>query len=413
MVDIIFRICEGLLKDILFSERNQLITYILIIFSAPFIMCKYYLQNLIGTISESDFEVMGHIIKIIPLLFLIFLFFIIIISLKRINYFRLLSFTFILLVIYLGQNISDFYLGHSLYDIQNNWHYIAYSLFSYLMYRYLKSKEVTPAKIILFIFLTAMIISTSDEAFQLQMTNRVFDLGDIGKDILGSVIGLIMIFFIIENGKIIQNGWHFRQKRISDYFKNPLSLLFLELVFTIIFLSISSILTEKPVRFNAVIITLIFYILFFVTFHLSVYKSVRLILSGLVVIQLVSFAVFCRKDIVYNAKNIVIYKGIPIPYFDVMFFENGTFRLVDKKSFFQYVDLHTIQKYANAVLLLGSGENGKGGNGLAKKEKMQFSVNKETKDIMQVVILKNSEAVTLYNNLKKQNKKVTFILHHE
>lgn len=376
-------------------------------------MCKYYLQNLIGNISESHFEVMGHIIKIVPLLFLTFLLFIIIISLKRINYFRLLSFTFIALVIYLGQNISDFYIGQSIYDIQNNWHYFAYILFSYLMYRYLNSKKVVPAKIILFTFFAAMIISTSDEMFQLHMTNRVFDLGDIGKDILGSVIGLILIFFIIENGNIIRNGWHFRQKKISDYLKNPLSLLFLELVFTIIFLSFSSILTDKPVRFNAIIISLTFFVLFFIVFHLSVYKSVRSILFGLVVIQLVSFAVFSRKDIIYNAKNIVIYKGIPIPYFDVMFFENGSFRLVDKKSFFRYVDLYTINKYTTAILLLGSGENGKGGNGLAKKEKMQFAVNKETKDIMQIIILKNSEAVTLYNNLKKQNKKVAFILHHE
>lgn len=376
-------------------------------------MCKYYLQNLIGNISESHFEVMGHIIKIVPLLFLTFLLFIIIISLKRINYFRLLSFTFIVLVIYLGQNISDFYIGHSIYDIQNNWHYFAYILFSYLMYRYLKSKKVVPAKIILYTFFTAMIISTSDEMFQLHMTNRVFDLGDIGKDILGSVIGLILIFFIIENGNIIRNGWHFRQKKISDYLKNPLSLLFLELVFTIIFLSFSSILTDKPVRFNAVIISLTFFVLFFIVFHLSVYKSVRSILFGLVLIQLVSFAVFSRKDIIYNAKNIVIYKGIPIPYFDVMFFENGSFRLVDKKSFFRYVDLYTINKYTTAILLLGSGENGEGGNGLAKKEKMQFAVNKETKDIIQIIILKNSEAVTLYNNLKKQNKKVAFILHHE
>ena len=376
-------------------------------------MCKYYLQNLIGSISESNFEIMGHSIKIVPLLFLIFFLFVIIISLKRINYFRLLSFAFILLVIYLGQNISDFYLGHSLHDIQNNWHYFAYTLLSYLMYRYLNSKKVVPAKIIFYTFFAAMIISTSDEMFQLQMTNRVFDLGDIGKDILGSVIGLILIFFIIENGSIIRNGWHFRQKKISDYLKNPLSLLFLELVFTFIFLSFSSILTDKPLRFNAVIISLTFFVLFFIVFHLSVYKSVRSILLGLVVIQLVSFAVFSRKDIIYNVKNIVIYKGIPIPYFDVMFFENGSFRLVDKKSFFRYVDLYTIKKYAKSILLLGSGENGEGGNGFAKKEKMQFTVNKETKNMLQVIILKNRDAVTMYNNLKKQNKKVVFVLHHE
>ena len=245
------------------------------------------------------------------------------------------------------------------------------------------------------------------------MTNRVFDLGDIAKDILGAVIGLILIFLVIENGKIIHNGWNFRQKKISDYFKNPLSLLFLELVFTIIFLSFSSLLTEKFVRLNSVIISFIFFGIFFIIFHLSAYKIVKFFLLALVVIQLISYGIFCRKDIVYNAQNIIIYKGIPIPYFDVMFFENGTFRLVDKKSFFQYVDLIIIKSFTNDILLLGSGETGKGGNGLAKKEKMQFIVNKVKKKMMQVLILKNREAVTMYNNLKKQNKKVVFILHHE
>ena len=96
-----------------------------------------------------------------------------------------------------------------------------------------------------------------------------------------------------------------------------------------------------------------------------------------------------------------------------MFFENGTFRIVDKKAFFQYVDLYTIKKYATDILILGSGETGKGGNGLAQKEKMQFVVNKETKDLTQVFVLKNSDAVNHFNTLKKQNKKVTFILHHE
>ena len=401
------------MKEILFSERNQLIAYISVIFCAPFIMCKYYLQPLIGNISRSAFEVIGYNIKIVPLFFLVLLIFVIILSIKQINRLRIFSSIFILLIITIGQYISDFYMGNPIYDIQTNWHYIAYTLFSYLMYRYLNYKKTAPAKIIFYTFFAAIIISTCDEFFQLNMTNRVFDLGDIAKDMLGAVIGLILIFFVIENGKIIHNGWNFRQKKISDYFKNPLSLLFLELVFTIIFLNFSSILTEKFVRLNSIIVSLIFFGIFFIMFHLSAYKIVRFFLLGLVVIQLISFGIYCRKDIIYNAQNIIVYKGIPIPYFDVMFFENGTFRLVDKKSFFQYVDLYTIKKYAKAILLLGSGETGTGGNGLARKEKMQFTVNKETKDIMQVIILKNSEAVTLYKNLKRQNKKVTFILHHE
>lgn len=376
-------------------------------------MCKYYLQPLIGDISELAFKVLGCNIKIVPLCFIIFLIFIIFISIKHINKFRILSAIFIFFIILIGQYISDFYLGNPIYDIQNNWHYIAYTLFSYLMYRYLSYKKITPAKIIFYTFLAATIISTSDEFFQLNMTNRVFDLSDIAKDILGSVIGLILIFFIIENGNIIRNGWHFRQKKISDYLKNPLSLLFLELVFTFIFLSFSSILTDKSVRFNAIIISLAFFVLFFIVFHLSTYKIVKFFLLILIIIQLISYGIFCKKNIVYNAHNIIIYKGIPIPYFDVLFFDNGLFRLVDKKSFFRYVDLIRLKYFTNDILLLGSGETGKGGNGFAKKEKMQFTVNKEKKKMMQVLILKNRDAVTIYNNLKKQNKKVVFVLHHE
>jgi len=54
------------------------------------------------------------------------------------------------------------------------------------MYRYLSSKKNSSCKNYYYTFLSAMIISTSDEFFQLNMTNRVFDLGDIAKDMLGS-----------------------------------------------------------------------------------------------------------------------------------------------------------------------------------------------------------------------------------
>ncbi|MBL7149719.1 MAG: VanZ family protein [Candidatus Cloacimonetes bacterium] len=260
-------------------------------------------------------------------------------------------------------------MGNPIYDIQNNWHYIAYTLLSYLIYRYLNSKKIVPAKIIFYTFLAATIISTSDEFFQLNMTNRVFDLSDIAKDILGSVIGLILIFFIIENGNIIRNGWHFRQNKISDYLKNPLSLLFLELVFAIIFLSFTSILTDKPLRFNAVIISLTFFVLFFIVFHLSTYKIVKFFLLILIIIQLISYGIFCKKNIIYNAHNIIIYKGIPIPYFDVMFFENGLFRLVDKKSFFRYVDLIRLKYFTNDILLLEVEKPEKAAMDLLKKRK--------------------------------------------
>ncbi|MCD4675666.1 MAG: VanZ family protein [Desulfobacula sp.] len=316
-------------------------------------------------------------------------------------------------IIVIGKYVSDFYMGNPFYDIQSNWHYVAYTIFSYLMYRYLNHRKIASSKIILYTYILAMIISTADEFFQLNMTNRVFDPGDIAKDILGAVIGLILIYFVIEKGKIIQTGWNLRQNKISGYFKNPSSLLLLELVLTIIFLSFSSILTEKMVRLNAIFISTAVFVIIFIFFHFFKYKAVKIILTFLVICQLVSFGIFCRKNIIYNSPQLTIYKGIPILYFDIMFFENGFFRLVDKKTYFQLPDLIRLKSYSNDILLLSSGETGKGGGGLSKKEKMQFIVNEVKQKPLQVLILKNKEAVLIYNKLKEQNKRVVFVLHHE
>ncbi len=401
------------MKEFLFSQRNQLIVYILIIFNGPFIMCKYYLQPLIKKISGFSYNLSGYDIKIVPVIIIILFIVIISLTIKRLNRLRILSLLFIFFMIFIGQRISDFYMGNFLFDIQSNWHYIAYTIFSYLMYRYLSYRKFSPVKIILYTFIAATIISTMDESFQMKMTNRVFDISDIVKDMLGAVLGLIFVFFIYENGKIIKHGWHFRYRKIRDYFKNPLSLLFIELVFTILFLIFSSILTERNVRLNSIYISLLVFVIVFLFFHYSRYKVVKYFLLFLILVQLISFGIFCRKNIIYNSKNLTIYKGIPIPYFDVMFFENGLFRLVDKKTYFQTRDLEIINSHTNDILLIGSGETGKGGGGFPKKEEMQFYINNIKKRCLQVLILKNKNAVLMFNKLKEQKKRVVFILHHE
>ncbi|HHE37778.1 MAG TPA: VanZ family protein [Candidatus Cloacimonetes bacterium] len=401
------------MKGFLFSPRNQLIVYILIIFNGPFIMCQYYLQPLIRKISQFSYNLAGFEIQIVPVAVITFVILIISLTIKKLNRLRISALLFIFFIIFIGQQISDFYMGNSLFDIQSNWHYIAYTIFSYLMFRYLSYRKNSPVRIILYTFLAATLISTLDESFQMKMTNRVFDISDIVKDMLGAVIGLIFVFFIYENGKIIKHGWHFRYRKIKDYFKNPVSLLFLELVFTILFLFFSSVLTEKNVRINSIYISLLVFVIFFLFFHFSRSKIVKYFLLLLVLAQLISFGIFSRKNIVYNSPNLTIYKGIPIPYFDIMFFENGLFRIVDKKTFFQTRDLEIINSHTNDILLIGSGETGKGGGGFPKKEEMQFYINDIKKRCVQVLILKNKNAVTMFNKLKKQKKRVVFILHHE
>lgn len=401
------------MEDILFSRRNQLVAYILIIFFAPFIMCRYYLQSLIGEISSLEISLLSIDIKLIPVIAFLFLLFIIFINRKNFNKLRILTCLFILLILYLAQSISDFYMIHSFYDIQNNWHYIAYAGFSYLMYRYLQYRKLEPAKIIKITFIAAALISSSDEFFQLNMTNRVFDIGDIAKDVLGAVLGLIIIFFILENGKIVNNGWKIRQKKLSNYLRNPLSVLFLIFMFAIIFLCISSTLTDQKYILQTLLISIFVFFIFILILQLSRYKICRIILLALIILQLISFGIFYSKNVTFSSSHITIYKGIPIPYFDIMIFENGLFRLVDKKTSFNYVDLKKIYSFTSNILLIGKGETGKGGLGFPKDEKMQFVPNDSKLNVTQVLNLRNNNAIKIFNNLKKQQKKVVFILHHE
>ena len=130
-------------------------------------------------------------------------------------------------------------------------------------------------------------------------------------------------------------------------------------------------------------------------------------------IQFVFFGINFNKNITYSSKYLTIYKGIPIPYFDILFYENGFFRFVDKKEQFLRIDWETLHSHASNILLMASGETGKGGKGMPKDEKMQFVVNTTKKNCIQLLTLSNKEAIIVFNELKKQKKKVVMVLHHE
>ena len=121
-----------------------------------------------------------------------------------------------------------------------------------------------------------------------------------------------------------------------------------------------------------------------------------------------------NSNIVYNKKGIVVYKGIPIPYFDIMIFPNGTFRLVDKKIYFNQKDkFNRIYMHANDILLIGSGKDGKGGKGfIDEKRETQFVFNPIKKLPLQVIVLKTPEACEEFNLLKSKGYDVMFIIHN-
>jgi len=405
-------------KEKFYSPETNLILYTLLLIATPFLIVQNYLQQMIGMTSQLSFTLLGIEMPYIVAIAIIFIITLAVVLWQKIKISHIYVWLFVIFMMILGQNSTDYYFNHKFYELQHNWHYIAYALFSYIMYRYLKQKKYSSEQIIGHTFISAICISTFDEAIQILISSRVFDICDIAKDIWGAVIGMLAVFFIIEKGKIIRDGWNFRQKKVSDYFKNSFSLLFLEMIFAYLLLLISSILSNNEYLGTVLLFTFIAFFIFFFIFHNSQKKYYRNIFISIAVLILLLQSIFFMKynnsNIVYNKKGIVVYKGIPIPYFDIMIFPNGTFRLVDKKIYFNQKDkFNRIYMHANDILLIGSGKDGKGGKGfIDEKRETQFVFNPIKKLPLQVIVLKTPEACEEFNLLKSKGYDVMFIIHN-
>ena len=405
-------------KEKFYSPATNLILYILLLIATPFLIVQNYLQQVVGMTSRLSFTMLKIDIPYIVAIAVIFIIVLVVVFRYKITISRIFAWLVAIFMMILGQNSTDYYFNHKFFELQHNWHYIAYALFSFIIYRYLKQKKLSSERIILYTFISAICISTFDEAIQILISGRIFDICDIAKDIWGSVIGMVVVFFTIEKGKIIRDDWKFRQKKVSDYFKNPISLLFLEMIFAYIFLLISSILSHNEYIGTAILFSFIAFFLFFFIFHNSQKKKYRIVFISITILilllQSTFFIKYQKSNIVYNKNGIVVYKGIPIPYFDIMIFPNGTFRLVDKKIYFNQKDkINRIYKHANDILLIGSGEDGEGGMGFIDEQReTQFVFNPYKKLPLQVIVLKTPEACEEFNILKNKGYNVMFIIHN-
>ncbi|MCD4818418.1 MAG: VanZ family protein [Candidatus Cloacimonetes bacterium] len=399
-----------------YSPLINMILYALLLIATPFLLLQNYLQTSIGKLSELFFEVSGFKIPYVVVFALMLAIVLIIKNLKHLTRYRIISILITFFLIFIGQKLSDFYFNHKFYELQYNWHYFAYGIFSFIAYRYFKSKNKPNAMIIFLTFISAISISTFDEFIQIYISNRIFDIGDIGKDVWGTIIGMFFIFFVINEGEIIKHGWKLREKKIKDYFNNSFSILFLGTILTLILLFTSSILTDMEYLTLAIIISIGIFFIFFLIFHLSqrnFFKRIFIVVAIFYfLVQGVFFLKYHNNNIIRNSYGITVYKGIPLLFFDIMIYENGFFRLVDKKHFFNKRDINTICNYTNDILLIGSGQYGKGGNGFPEKMITQFIFNSVNMKPLQVIILDTPEACKKYNQLKKEGYNVLFIIHN-
>lgn len=402
-------------SSFMYKSETHLILYVLLLITTPFLLLQNYLQSAIGQLSNLTYNAVNISIPVTVTIAIILIIVLLFFTFKKLNKRRIISWVIVVILFWIGQKTTDFYFNHKYYELQYNWHYFAYAIFSYLTYRMLSGKNIPAQRIIIITFFSALAISTFDELVQMPLSNRIFDLGDISKDLWGSMIGLFVIYFILEDGKIITEGWRIRHEKLNAYFRSPVSMLLFGFIFAYVFMVVTSLLTSTDYIFSAIFISIVLFAIVFLIIHLSQFKPYRILIIGIftiaVLIQGYFIIKYSDKGIIYCENKLLVYKGIPIYYFDVLIYPNGLFRLVDKKKDFNKRDQQTIEDLSEFIVIIGSGSDGMGGNGFPKKTITQFVFNYTSNTGTQIVVLKNKTACDYFNLIRK-DKKPVFIIHN-
>lgn len=381
-------------------------------------MLQNYLQDAISMLSELHFVILGITVHYLAVVFILFFVVMILIFRRNLTWRKGLAWVVILCMWMIGQEISDYYLDVPFYHLQHNWHYFAYGIFAFLANQVYRSKYTKHADIILRIFLTALFISTFDEIAQVFISTRIFDISDIAKDLWGVLMGIIFLNFIKENpANFLSGGIRIREKRLKDYLHSPVALLIWLSIFALLLLFVSSSLSDPGYAGQVVLITFVLFLILFLIVHHTKKKGSKIALSIVIVVIIGSFAIsLCGKPdkyIKHLRSGMLFYKSVPLPYFDYIIFENGSFRVVDKKEFFNQTDIRFLFKKASNILLIGSGTEPKTRMGFPEAVESQFIYNPETGRGLQVIILPNEQACKVYNRLKSESKEVVFLIHQD
>ena len=386
----------------------NLLLYTGLLVATPFIMLQNYLQGWVKNLSSFHVHLGQLQVPFVVLITIIFVVIAAIIFRNKITAKLLKGILFAFLWLALGQWISDYYINYSFYDLQNNWHYLAYFVFAFIIYSFLKERNWSIKRINYSIYIIAAVVSLFDEIFQNLLSERIFDLSDVAKDLWGVSLGIILINFILSPEKKIN------QKVEKGIKVNLNKSVWLIILFTFCFLMASSLLTSAKYIYYVLGITILLFLPVFFVFRYwkgKVKKWIQAILVVLIVAQLAVFTVFRSHNFIFHNNFLTIYKGIPLVFFDVILYPDHTFRYGDKKTEFNKTDKETLLKYKPDILLIGAGENMEGGNGFPFKDKSHFIYNKYTNSAVQVIVLDSKSACKKYNDLSKKGLKTLFVLH--
>jgi hypothetical protein len=311
----------------------------------------------------------------------------------------------------------DIYLEMSFFDLQQNWHYLAYGAYAFFFFRAFNARNMSKNKMVLYTYLSAIGMSIFDETFQFFMSDRVFDISDITKDSLGVYCGLILVLFVTQTyGSLNLKEHSVYHQRLKDYFQDPLSLLVAEGVLTISFILISPLLTAHENIIHSLVGGFTLFVFVMLLIHLSQFRRVRFVILGIILLVILSLSASAirnkDKNISHHQFGLTIYRGLPVPFFDFIIYPDGSFHLADKKHFFNTRDKDFLLRAEPDILLIGSGSQSKGGKGFDLAVGTYFIFNQFTMKGTQIIILPTPEACEQYNNLKKAGKDVLFVVHN-
>lgn len=398
------------------STRLHVSLYSALLIFTPFIMLRTYMQDALGKASAAHVSLLGLSVPIVLLIAGALAAVALVLVRRRIRRRHVLAALVGLVMFRLGQLMTDYYFGHRFYELQQNWHYIAYSIFALMVYRDAAPRGVPLARFMLITFGLAFVYSTFDEWFQLFVNRRIFDPCDIAKDVWGAVIGITMVLIGGRHAELRDGAWHrVRQPSLRAWFRHAPSVWVLQAALGFVFLIISSLLTDDHYLVSIAIITLPSWLVVFAVLHLSQFRwpgRVLLALGVIVAVALGASYLRHRDDgIGRHQYGLTVCQGIPVPFFDVLVFPDGRFRPVDKKHYFNPRDRIFIDKQRVDIVLIGTGYRGLGGMGFPHPKGSRFVYNAQTERGAQVIIENSNEACEHYNRLKEQGKRVLLILH--
>jgi len=390
--------------------------YSCLLVATPFIMLQSFLQVAVGNLSRVSFTLAGLEIPIIPLAALLVAVALGALFRKWITIRLLVAGATVVLMDVLAQQVADYYFDHTFYDLQQNWHYLAYGLFTYMMLRDLAPRKIPLARMMQVTFVAALVFSSFDETFQMHLSNRIFDMGDIAKDCWGTVMGMVLFYGGSRHSEDLLADWRkIRHAHLRTYWRHPFTLLLMLVSFGFILLNVSSLLTEAANWPYVIALSVGGFLLLWIVIHISQYRLPRYALIVLLVVvvgaQGWAFMKYRNAGVVHTQFCLTVYRGFAVPFFDVMIFPDGSFRPVDKKHFFNFRDQAFFLRHETDILLIGSGTDGNGGLGFPERRETQFIYNECIQRGTQVIILKTAEAAERLNKLRKEGKSVLCILH--